>query len=255
MNGVEQFKNYGWVGAGLAGGVITGAIVNFSNTGSLLEKGSNESENFFNNFSSLISIHDFREDDLKFLRSKNPFAPTLFSWFYPMVHVIPMLGYSIYNIYTQKSSDEQDIKAFAKRCWFQISKNVIYPSLHTSLLSAFSLCFRDYLIFTRNFPKDIRPSGHAIVQQALVIHAINSLESIEKIGSLNQKKLHSTVCAIISVSDAIWLYNTTANRHSIVDVISGLALATIGHLALKWGEAFITNFSTVILDQIKAAVP
>lgn len=236
MNIVTPFQNHGWAAAGAIGGIIAGAAANLWKSGSLFENDLRTCRNPFNGFDPFILINNFRESDLKFI-NHNPLAPTPFNWIYPTVHIVPMLGYSIWNIYKQKT-DEKGSQSFAERGWSQISKNVMYPALHTTLLTIPSLIIRA-LFLSRTMTIDV--SGHAIVQGALTIHAINSLQAIAETGTSNQKKLHSIICAIVALSDAIWMYNTTASCHSVADVACGIVNVSLVHFGIQASKALINK--------------
>lgn len=240
MNIVQQFKNYGWVAAGSISGIIAGATVNLLESRLLLGEKS-ASHNFINDCGAFSAINRLRESDLSFLR-KCLFFPTPFSWFYPAVHVVPMLGYSIYNMCTKKAGDEkeQEIDLFPKKCWSQISKNVIYPSLHTTMLTISSIFARDVLC-GKILPQSIDVSGHAIVQGALTIHAINSLQAIGETGTANQKKVHAVISAITSLSDAIWMYKTTTKHHTVADMVIGVALVSLVHCGIQVSKELINE--------------
>lgn len=246
MNIINQIRDHGWVAAGAIGGVIAGTAAKFLNRNLPFQK---EPKTVAHSVSAALfcSINNLRERDREFMR-KNFLAPTPFNWFYPTAHVVPMLGYSIYNAYTKKDLQEEDLGSIASRGWTQITMNVIDPSLHTSMLTLSSLFIVRDIVSKKLLPRGVDISGHAIIQGALLIHALNSLQAIARTGSVNQQKLHAIICSMISVTDAVWMYNT-ARYHSLADIASGYAIVGLTHLGIEIAKAAINKFRNWLQQQ------
>jgi hypothetical protein len=235
MNIVEPFKKHGWASSGMLSGIILGAGANLWKSGSFLATdASGTCEDPFNNFSPFIVINALREWDLNCIK-KRRFVPAFFHFAYPVVYVAPLLGFAIWNICTNKDSSGH--KSMAKKGWHQISTNLLYPCIHSFALRFFSQFIRIQLLQPLIPKVDI--SGHAELQCFLTIHAIYSLQALQETGTPKQKKLYVALCAAIAITDAIWMYNSTASCHSVVDVACAVGIVGLTHLGIQTSKRWI----------------
>lgn len=84
-------------------------------------------------------------------------------------------------------------------------------------------------------------SGHALMQMGSIIHTAYTLKSFADHNHPIQQAALSLVAAAFSATDAILMYNTTAYSHSIVDVVAGIALPTLGYLGFQLAQSFLPS--------------
>ncbi|MBS0629484.1 MAG: hypothetical protein JSS30_04580 [Verrucomicrobia bacterium] len=208
----SPLKNHSWVALGSLAGIVLGSAHNLIKRGSLLAKDMTVcSENPFGGIASLTAINHFREQ---------------ISLLFGLVVLIPPMFFAIYNIAAKKDPEHRGILGFARRSWQQLSKNFLIPT---------TVCFFSYVsaAVLRNqvaphLHQAIDTSGHIVLQIAFNFFSMKALQGISETGSSLQKRALAVWFAATSITDAIWLYNTAGNCHSVADSVGGLALITLG---------------------------
>lgn len=226
---MAPFGRDAWVAAGAFGGAVLGAGAHLWRTGSLLDgSGDCPRKGFYTGL--LPGINQFREMDLRADR-----FPLFLPGMSPVL-VIPSAIFSIWNAAKPGGQPEPGVKGFFKRCWSQLSSNVVYPSLHASIagFSTAWLRFKALDGIGRSMGLDI--SGHAILQTALSINIAQALGAIRENGGPRQRRALSLLAGTIALTDAVWMYNTTAHCHSVGDVATGMALSILAHFGVSYAE-------------------
>jgi len=213
MNIIESIKNNLWPALGTICGIVVGAAVNFWENRSIFRQNSCYANALP---SALKVINDFRED-----QRKGP----LFSSTFP-IYTYPAICFTAWNLYKQKNEESRKI---AERQLYDIFvRTLINGVARTGVANVIRYTSQVYID-----PRIVDISGHAMNQTLMTIHAVNSMQTFSKIGTPFQQKCNAMILLILSVGDLAWMYNTTRNCHSIIDVAAGVAVATLAFFAVR----------------------
>jgi hypothetical protein len=225
---MNQIKNHGWIVSGSAVGFGLGAFVNLRNTSSLFGKSSLLCHKAFE-FLPFQIINEYRENDLTVSRLGNltPFNP-----FYPLIHLVPMSLFCLQNIKSQNMP-------CVKGVWQNLTKSLAFP-----LVTSISMCILGYaardILFSPKEISSVEISGHVIIQCAIHFHAVKALAYLSELGTQKQRRLYSALNIGVMISDAIWVYKTSAYCHSVAEVVGGLFCATLAGLCVAGVPHFLS---------------
>lgn len=88
-------------------------------------------------------------------------------------------------------------------------------------------------------------SGHVILKIALSTCLVNSLESARKTAGKTQALAWAAFAAGVAASDAVMMYNTGENCHTVAEVLAGVAAAGIVHVAASKIERAVEWYQTL----------
>jgi hypothetical protein len=223
-----------WVAAGAVAGIVAGAASNIARTGSLLGY-TGTCSSWSHQEGLLQELNWLREHDLK-SREFPLFTPG----FTPFL-LVPSVICSIWNTLKPGRHAGSKGKGLLERLWSQLSSNVLYPSVH-SFTTVGGTLFLRFCLWNRQFKKlGVDVSGHAAIQTAMSLNIAQTIQAIGQQGTGMQKRGFSLLASAIAVTDAVWMYNTTANCHSVADVVSAVALVAIVHISLLGVESVIAK--------------
>jgi len=83
-------------------------------------------------------------------------------------------------------------------------------------------------------------SGHVILKMTLASCLVNSLNATQSSAGKTQAATCAIFAGIVAATDAIMMYNTGQNCHTVAEVLTGFAAASAVHLAASGVERLIT---------------
>lgn len=232
----SSLKDYLWVFMGSMVGLAAGCLSNYLQREALFGKDSIDCKyHAFDNNQVLTGINAMRErPEITFIYYLAICAISI------SCHPIRTIGQQLFNRHAWSSV--RDFGDHAKH----VFKSMV-PSIKTLCISAQTVYLvrssRQQLQILADEPRwDI--SGHATAQISLNYLTFKALRTIAQTdASPLIKKILEVATAAIVITDAVWMYNTAANCHSIADVIGSLACATVAiagaELAIKIESQFL----------------
>jgi hypothetical protein len=232
-----------WVTAGTLTGLILGGSANLIATGSIFEKDKRRCENNpFGGITPLIAINALRESQLELAREDDlliPIHPVL-----PFIYLVPLFAFAIWNTIPEKNSISEKgwkkVASVANRGWKQLSKNVIIPAAYSSIMAIGGLLVREY-VFNHSNNQVLDISGHVILQIAQNLCVMKSLQGLEETGSLLQARTIKIFHAAVAITDGVWMFNTSANCHSVADAVVGLACNCLTYFGIETCKLLLTK--------------
>lgn len=213
MNLIQSIKNHGWAALGTIGGIVMGAAVNLWESRSIFFKNPCYAHALHPVFKA---INNIREDQ---------HSGPIFSSTFP-VYTYPAICFTIWNL--RKEKNEESRKIAEQRLNDIFVKALCIGALRTGIAGIVRFHTQSLLD-----QRDVDVSGHAINQTLMTIHAVNSLQAFSSIGTPFQKKCYSYILLALSLTDAVWMYNTTANCHSVIEVAAGVSIAAFAFFAIQ----------------------
>jgi hypothetical protein len=126
----------------------------------------------------------------------------------------------------------------------QALKAVILPVAQYSTLYHLSMFVRKYLELHEL-------SGHAIVQSVFALTVWNITKEMMKIGTPSQKKCFSAIALGLTVTNAIWTYNTAANCHTVMDIAGAALLVGSINFGLETGKVVLSQLTAKFCSRSK----
>lgn len=124
------------------------------------------------------------------------------------------------------------------RACSEVYSHLMPPLFLTLSSQIFGQRVRSWIEAQQGKQTELDISGHALVQTGSVIQIMHTLQSFADHDHGFQEKFLALLAAAFSITDGIFLYHTTAYNHSIVDILSGVALPAIGYV----GTQLIGNY-------------
>jgi len=146
------------------------------------------------------------------------------------------------NTYYDRTEEEYGVFGYLKTYWNRHYKKVLLNTFHHSVSFGIGMIAREYL---KEFvPAEIDISGHAMSQVFFNFETIQLLRDSEEKNKPWQKTALKTLALGIGITDAVWMFNTTSNCHSVADVIAGFAISLAADRTtsgLKWCFSKVGN--------------
>lgn len=207
--------------AGTISGIVSGAISNIANSFSFFSHSIQDCRDF-SSTTMFGPISNWREKQFKGYLV--PFFPL------PLIALTSL--FAIGNAFKKEVNVPRTAMSVAKKMTGNLYKMTVSPLLRniSANLIAFTLrgLFQDE--FGKRFGIDV--SGHAVLHFVYLAYIYNSLVSLSEVVSSNQAVLALIPLALLSFTEVAWMYNTTANCHSVADVVTGLAFGSLATLAV-----------------------
>ncbi len=221
MNTNNIFTNYGWVGLGSLAGLCLGSISNFSQTGSIFKRPKRPEGFDGGEHRRQNPINSFRERIV--YAGLTPGFLTL----------VPVTACVTWNILAGGASN------ITGRIASETYSHILYPLI--PMVSSLYIGGRGLRgLWEAKVPKSERIdiSGHALMQMGSLIQTVYTLKSFADHDHPIQHAALGALAGAVSATDAVFMYNTTAYTHSIVDVVAGIALPILGYLGFQMAESF-----------------
>jgi hypothetical protein len=221
-------NNYLITFGGCAAGFVLGSLDNICKTKSLFLK-CNKSDQprflyrpfkCFEEHRNKVVNEQFKTTDFA---SITAFQFKLWNPFIPYENIIPLLIVGIWNMYVTAQQPEATAKNILWHGSSYLFRVIISPVIEHAVLTEIIFLINE---FSKKFilsKTGIDVSDHAILQTLSATYKFNCLTALEaeKINSI----FYKVTAAVCSFSDLLGAYNTTANYHSVIDVLAGFALA------------------------------
>lgn len=150
-----------------------------------------------------------------------------------VLKLAPVTAFVAWNIFSQ------GIHQLPQRALSEVSSHILYPLV--PMAASLYIGGRGLRkLWETQVPKSekIDISGHSLMQMGSIIHTGYILKSFADHDHSIQHAALSLLAGAFSATDAVFMHNTTAYTHSVIDVVAGIALPILGYLGFQIAEYF-----------------